>query len=175
MQAVQTSGVPTLPTAPSLLKVCWTSLWCLEALQRTTQTQSRRHESLPLFPPVLFLCARQDVHFFQHFNKQCTVAKAAAGRLMRLLGRWRSIKWNVCQNFVLCFLKFLCFNFSFLKIGSFSLFCPLLSATLFTSKHYFQQVVLLCDTLSVNPTWADFVQSYDLTSFAAMPLPGNLF
>lgn len=35
------------------LKVCWISLWCLETLQRTTQTQSRRHESLSLFPRSL--------------------------------------------------------------------------------------------------------------------------
>lgn len=32
------------------LKVCWISLWCLEVLQPTTQTQSRCYESLPLFP-----------------------------------------------------------------------------------------------------------------------------
>lgn len=79
------------------LKVCWISLWCLETLQRTTQTQSRRHESLSLFPRSLPLRSSRRP-FFSAVEQTAHCCRGSGGEVDAVAGKMKKDRRLKCPS-----------------------------------------------------------------------------
>lgn len=128
------------------LKVCWISLWCLETLQRTTQTQSPWHESLPLFPRSLPLRSSRRP-FFSAVGQTVHCCSGSSGEADAVTGKMKKDHRLKCQNsfFFYC---------TFHEIGSFSVaICAILCATpMDTISSRWSLYITLCP---VDATWAE--------------------
>lgn len=92
------------------LKVCWISLCCLEALQRTTQTQSRRHESLPLFPLSLPLRSSRRP-FFSAVEQTVHCCKGSREEVDAVAGTMKKHQVKRLSKFGFVFRQFIIFSF----------------------------------------------------------------
>lgn len=135
------------------LKVCWISLWCLETLQRTTQTQSRRHESLSLFLRSLPLRASRRP-FFSAVGQTVHCCRGSGGEVDAVAGKMKDHRLKCLSKYSFVFSSnsffFILFSSKLVLFECFAHYCVPYNG------HYFQQVVAARHTFPVDATWAQF-------------------
>lgn len=158
MQAVQTSGVPTLPTAPSL----WRSVGFPSGVSRLFN-QPRKHRAhgmkASLCSPVLFLCARQDVPFFPALEQTVHCCEGSNGEVDAVAGKMKAHQLKCLSK---C-----CFVFPQLPV-----FFNLVSSKLVRFRCLVHYYLMYCSPLStISNRWCFFVTHYlspDASKFCAM-------
>lgn len=146
MQAVQTSGEPTLPTAPSL----WRSVGFPSGVSRLfSKPHKHRAGSMKasLCFPVLFLCTRQDVLFLASWTNSALLQRQQQGIWCSC---WEdektSTKMSKCS--VVFFLPQIPFLLILVFLFFFELFSPLQSTLLFSHSRWSNRWCLTVQYLS---------------------------